>query len=93
MQLSVAVEVPILILKTVISRIDNSWVAHFLDLNPCDFFLWGLPKDNVYAGNLTTLQHLKTEITRFIRASPADKCKRLIANFAVGLNEHFEHIL
>ena len=81
-------------------RTDIPWAAHSPDLNPLDFFLWGYAKDNVYADNPQTLQDLKTAITRFIRAIPADMCKRVIGNFAVRLNEclnrrgaHIEHIL
>lgn len=89
-----------LVIRVISRRTDNPWAAHSPDLNPCDFFLWGYSKDNAYAGNPTTLQDLKTAITGFIRAIPADTCKRGIGNFAVRLNEclnrrdaHTEHIL
>ena len=73
--------------RVISRRTDIPWAAHSPDLNPLDFFLWGYPKDNVYADNPQTLQDLKTAITRFIRAIPADMCKRVIGNFAVRLNE------
>ena len=87
--------------ERVISRkTDNPWAAHSTDLNPCYSFLWGYSNDNVYAANPQTPQDLKTTVTRFIRAIPADICKRVVGNFAVGLNEclnqrgaHIEHIL
>ena len=86
--------------RVISRRTDIPWAAHSPDLNPLDFFLWGYDKDNVYADNPQTLQDLKTAITRFIRAIPADMCKRVIGNFAVRLNEclnsrgaHIEHIL
>ena len=73
--------------RVISRRTDIPWAAHSPDLNPLDFFLWGYAKDNVYADNPQTLQDLKTAITRFIRAIPADMCKRVIGNFAVRLNE------
>ena len=86
--------------RVISRRTDIPWAAHSPDLNPLDFFLWGYAKDNVYADNPQTLQDLKTAITRFIRAIPADMCKRVIGKFAVRLNEclnrrgaHIEHIL
>ena len=72
----------------VISRkMENPWVAHSSDLNACDVFLWVYSKDNAYAANPRTPQDLIIAITRFIRAIPADMCKRVIGNFAVRLNE------
>lgn len=56
------------------------------------FFLWGYTKD-VYAGNSTTFQDLKTAITRLIRAIQGDMCKRVTENFAVRWNEFLNHIL
>lgn len=83
--------------RVIYQRTDNPWAAP--DLNPYDFFLWGYLKDNVYASNPTTLQNLKTAITRFTRAILADMCNRVIGNFAVRSNEclnqrgaHIEHI-
>ena len=68
--------------RVISRRTDNPWAAHSPDLNPCDFFLWGYAKDNIYAGNPTTLQDLKIAITRFVRQIPADICKRVTENFA-----------
>ena len=41
--------------RVISRRTDNPWAAHSPDLNPYDFFLWGYAKDNIYAGNPTTL--------------------------------------
>ena len=86
--------------RMICRKTNNPWAAHSPDLNPCDFFLWGYAKDNIYAGNPTTLQNLKIAITRFVRQIPADMCKRVTGNFAVRLNEclncrgaHIEHVL
>ena len=73
--------------RVVSRKTENPWVAHSSDLNTCDVFLWGYSKDVAYAANPRTPQDLITAITRFIRAIPADMCKRVIGNFAVRLNE------
>ena len=57
------------------------------DLNPSDFSLWGFSKDNVYVANPRTTQDLIIAITRFIRATPAEMCKRVFGNFTVRLNK------
>ena len=86
--------------RVISQKANNLWAAHSPDLNPCDTFLWGYSKDDVYAANPRTPQDLKTAITRFIRAIPAGMCKRVIGNFAIRLNKclnchdaHIGHIL
>ena len=36
------------------------------ELNPCDFWLWGYPKNVVYSGPIANLAELKTRITQHI---------------------------
>ena len=81
-------------------RTNYPWAAHSPDLNPLDFFLWGYAKDNVYADKPTTLQELKTAITKFIKAMPEEISRKVVENFAIRLNEclnvggsHVEHVL
>ena len=73
--------------RVISQRIGNPCKDHSPDLNPCDFFPWGYIEDNVHGSNPTTLQDLKTSITRFIRTISADMYKKVIGNFAVRLNE------
>ena len=73
--------------RVISQRIGNPCKAHSPNLNPFDFFPWGYIEDNVHGSNPTTLQDLKTSITRFIRAIFADMYKKVIGNFAVRLNE------
>jgi hypothetical protein len=40
-----------------------SWPPYSLDLNPCDYLLWGFLKNNVYWNNPHTVEELKREIT------------------------------
>ena len=69
-------------------------------MNPPDFYLWGYAKDRVYENNPRTIADLKLEITRVIRAIPAEECSRVIDNFGrrvqVCLQRHgghLEHVL
>lgn len=40
-------------------RGEIEWPARSCDLTPCDFFLWGLMKDRVFARRATTVQQLR----------------------------------
>lgn len=51
------------------------------DLTPCDSFLWGYVKSQVYADNPTTIQQLKTNIERVIREITPDLCERVLKNW------------
>lgn len=51
----------------VISRYgDVSWPPRFPDITPCDFFLWGYVKSNVYVDKPRNIQELKKSIRREI---------------------------
>ena len=43
---------------------DIGWPPHSPDLTPCDFFLWGYLKPNVYEQCPRTLEALKEAITK-----------------------------
>ena len=51
------------------------------DLTPCDFFLWGNVKSQVYADNPTTIEQLKTIIERVIREITPNLCERVMENW------------
>ena len=67
---------------------------------PMDFFLWGHLKGQVYKEGPESLCDLKREITKAVRAVPADMCRRAIASAAKRAapclsreGGHFEHLL
>lgn len=45
---------------------ETPWPARSPDLTPCDFFLWGFIKDNVYAERVHSLEELKNRVRRAI---------------------------
>ena len=76
------------------------WSPHSPDLNPPDFYLWGILKDHVYQINPQTISELKEAITQQICGIAREKCVRVIDNFARRLQicgqrqgAHLEHVL
>jgi hypothetical protein len=47
------------------------WPPYSPDLTPCDFWLWGMLKDQVYSAPLRTIEELKERITVVIQNIPA----------------------
>ena len=66
------------------------WASHSPDLGPPDFFLWGCPKDRVYAGRLKTIAKLKEAIMEEIRAISRSVCKNVMNNFVLRLKKRTE---
>ena len=60
---------------------DIGWPPCSLDLNPCDFFLWGYVKSKVYEHRPSTLEHLKAAITEEINAIPHNMLEKVMVNF------------
>ena len=54
------------------------WPAYSPDLNPCDFWLWGMLKNTVYSHPVRTLDELKLRIIEAVESIPAEMCKRVI---------------
>ena len=50
------------------------WPAHSPDLTPCDFWLWGMLKDEVYREKINNLDELKQKITDAIANIRQDMC-------------------
>lgn len=67
------------------------WPAYSPDLTPCDFWLWGMVKDQVYAEPLGSLEELKVKITQVIRSIPAEMCRAAIEATFNRLHECIEH--
>lgn len=78
------------------------WCPRSPDLTPCDFSLWGIIKDRVYAQNPRDVNHLKALIEEEFQSltdninscqaicrSVAKRCQMCISTEG----EHFEHLL
>lgn len=72
-------------------RGDIGWPPRSPDLNPCDFFLWGYLKAQVYQHRPQTLEALKEVITQEIAAIPLEMTRRVIENFRERLNQCIEN--
>ena len=60
---------------------DIKWPLRSPDLTPCDFFLSGHVKSQVYQHRPANLQELKAAITHEINAIPQDMVDRAMINF------------
>ena len=58
-----------------------------LDLNPCDFFLWGYLKSKVYSNRPQSIEKLKDTIRQEITAIPHEMTRRVIDNFRERLRQ------
>ncbi|GBN89992.1 hypothetical protein AVEN_204019-1 [Araneus ventricosus] len=76
------------------------WLPYSPELNHCDSFLWGYIKDKVYAGNLQSIEDLKTAIQTVIESIETSILQRVMQNFALRLRHiiaidgrHIEHVI
>lgn len=76
------------------------WPPYSPDLNPCDFFLWGYLKDNVYKDDPLTEEHLIEKIGEQTRGITQETLAAVIKNFEKRLRkvqekggEHIEQFL
>ena len=67
--------------RLVSKRGDVEWPARSPDLSPCDFFLWGYLKDNIYRNRPKTIDELKFAISREIAKIPKDMTQRVMSIF------------
>ena len=86
--------------RVISRRTDNPWPAHSPDLNPCDFFLWGHVKNQVFANSPETVEDLKREIQRRLEEVTPEMCQHTMENFvkrvrgcAAQQGRHFEHLM
>jgi hypothetical protein len=68
-------------------RGDIPWPARSPDLTPCDFFLWGYLKAEVYKHRPRNLQTLKEAIRTEIRRIPKEMLERVMRNFTSPLQQ------
>jgi len=66
---------------------DIGWPARSLDLNPCDFFLCGYLKAEVYKHRPQTLKALKDAIREEVTAIPPEMTNRVMENFRERLRQ------
>jgi len=57
------------------------------DLSPCDFFLWGYLKGNVYVDKPRDIPQLQNAIERELHAITCRMYEQVMTNFSRRLNE------
>jgi hypothetical protein len=62
-------------------RGDIGWPPRSSDLTPCDFFLWGYLKAEVYQHRPQTLEGLKEAITQKVAAIPPEMTRRVMEKY------------
>ena len=76
--------------RTIGQYLGTHWPARSPDLTPCDFFLWGWVKDQLYQRYPLTGRHaLKTAVTDIVRTIPVDYCR----NACRGVKKRCEQLL
>ena len=68
-------------------RGDIGWSLRSPDLSPCDFFLWGYLKAQVYQNRPQALEALREAITQEVAAIPPEMIRRVMGNYRERLNE------
>ncbi|CAF1626249.1 unnamed protein product [Rotaria magnacalcarata] len=58
----------------------TSWPPRSPDLTPCDFFLWGWAKEEVYKTNPKTLTELEAQICTVLNNIPEEFLKNYSTN-------------
>ncbi|PNF32845.1 hypothetical protein B7P43_G03467 [Cryptotermes secundus] len=71
-------------------RGDILWAAHSPDLTPCDFFLWGYLKAEVFKHRPTNLLQLKNVIQQKVAQIPVHMLERAEGNFRKRLRQCIE---
>jgi hypothetical protein len=73
--------------RLISQRGDIAWPARSPDLSPCDYFLWGYLKAEVFKHRPRTIEELKDAIRSEITAIPEALTRRALQNFRVRLQE------
>ena len=76
------------------------WPPHSLDINPCNFFLWGFLKEKVFQRRPENVAQLWAHILKLCRPLSEDLCRKVVTNARVRLQEvvrqnsgHIEYVL
>jgi hypothetical protein len=67
--------------------VDVEWPAQSPDLSPCDFFLWGYLKKEIFKHHPRSLEYLKERIRQEIDTIPPEITRRLMKNFRKRLQQ------
>lgn len=62
------------------------WPPYSPDLNPCDFFLWGYLKDEVYCNNPKSIEELKAAIKHEVQNIDQDTLRNVVRGFETRLH-------
>ena len=73
--------------RVISRRGDIEWPPRSLDINVCDFSLWGYMKSNVYENRPRTAADLKLNIRNEVAAIPSVMLQRVMRNFWERLQE------
>ena len=68
-------------------RGDIGWLAGSPDLTPCDFFLWGYLKAEIYKHRPQTLKALKEAIREEVASIPLEMTNIVMGNFRERLRQ------
>ena len=86
--------------RTVSRGSEICWPSRSPDLSPCDFYLWGKLKGQVYSNNPQTLEALEANILSAIASITLEELQRVFLNLIrraeICLEEsggHFENVL
>ena len=66
------------------------WPARSPDLTPCDFFLWGWAKEQVYKENPQTIDELEASVNQVLKNVPLDFLRHTIENVPKRLQKLVE---
>ena len=72
-------------------RGDISWPARSQDLTPCDYFLWGYLKAEVFKHRPRSLQALKDAIRLEVARIPHDMLDRVMRNIRICLQQRIDN--
>jgi hypothetical protein len=85
----------------IVSHVDRTAPPKSPDLNPCDYFLWGLLKGNIFFSKKPqTIMELRELIIQACSEITGNMCRRVISNITVRVEEvarrnggHLEHLI
>ncbi|GBN31555.1 hypothetical protein AVEN_252176-1 [Araneus ventricosus] len=69
----------------------RAWPPFSPDITPCDFWLWGFLKDNIYRKRPASLPDLKDSIRHHFLDIPADSLRATVENMVLRLEHIVEH--
>lgn len=66
------------------------WAPYSPDLNPCDFFLWGYLKDQVYRRKPRSIEEVKEAVAQTLQGISQETLKSVIGGFETRLHAVIE---